>query len=32
MCLGLPVTPKLVDVFEELPPSAVEISLCGTTA
>jgi MoaA/NifB/PqqE/SkfB family radical SAM enzyme len=32
MCLGLAVTPKLVDVFEELPPSAVEISLCGTTA
>lgn len=32
MCDGVLVTKKIVDLFRELPPSAVEISLYGATA
>jgi len=32
MCDGVLVTEKIVDLFKELPPSAVEISLYGATA
>lgn len=32
MCDGVLVTPKIVELFRELPPSAVEISLYGATA